>query len=399
MGPERDEMTRDLNHHQHPNIRVAVLPGSISRQAGGLFTSVRRLSESVREQDGFEITVIGNRDRSTAADVGDWRVPPRLIDGGGMWAMAKDTGAVLNDWNPDVVHPQFIWSYGSLATTRFHGRTGVPYVISPRGMLDPWAVRHHRFRKRIAATWFETRHLNHAACLHALCASEADAIRAYGLTNPIVVIPNGIDLPTDDYPASAQETASRRQLLFLGRLHEKKGVHHLIDAWSRLCPGDGVDHTDGWELVIAGFGDAAYEQRLRGMIEDHRLGGRVRWVGAVMGDAKLRCLRSADAFILPSYSEGLPMSVLEAWAHRLPVLMTERCNLPVGFDAGAAIEIEPNEDSIASALQDFFRLGDQARVAIGVRGRSLVADQFEWSTIASQFADVYRDVASGQIGT
>jgi len=125
-------------------------------------------------------------------------------------------------------------------------------------------------------------------------------------------------------------------------------------------------------------------------VRDVGLDDAVHFLGPQFGDDKAAAFAHADAFILPSYSEGFPMAVLEAWSYALPVLKTRACNIPEGFDAGAALEIEPDPDSVAEGLQRFTRLPAGEQEAIGRAGRTLVEQQYTWPQVARQMRDVYR---------
>jgi poly(glycerol-phosphate) alpha-glucosyltransferase len=162
-----------------------------------------------------------------------------------------------------------------------------------------------------------------------------------------------------------------------------------------------------WQLLIAGWDDGNHLSGLKQ--QAGQLG--LRWsdvgsaeapssdlcfIGPMFGDEKDMLMRSADAFILPSFSEGLPMSVLEAWSYGLPVLMTDFCNLPEGFDAGAALRIAPDEDSIAQGLADLAAMTDPERHDMGMKGRTLVERQYTWEHIAAEMKAVYEWCLGGE---
>jgi poly(glycerol-phosphate) alpha-glucosyltransferase len=123
----------------------------------------------------------------------------------------------------------------------------------------------------------------------------------------------------------------------------------------------------------------------------------VFFLGPAFGQEKEDLLRSADAFILPSFSEGLPMSVLEAWSYRLPVVMTPECNLPEGFAADAAIRIETSVESIAEGLGTLFSMNDADLMTMGAKGRGLVEERFTWKSVASQMREVYDWMLGGGV--
>jgi poly(glycerol-phosphate) alpha-glucosyltransferase len=258
-------------------------------------------------------------------------------------------------------------------------------------MLDPWALRNSAWKKRIAGWLYENPNLRGAACIHALCDAEARAIRDYGLDNPICVIQNGIDPPPSlEAPPPGWEdggTHGAKVLLYLGRLHPKKNLLNLLQAWADVQLENQAARE--WRLVIAGWDQNGHQAQLERAACDLKIDGTVCFPGPEFGDAKHATFCRADAFILPSLSEGLPMAVLEAWAYGLPVVMTAECNLPEGFDAGAALRLGPKPESITPALVDLIGMSTPARAAMGGRGAQLVRDRFSWSRIARQMRAVY----------
>jgi poly(glycerol-phosphate) alpha-glucosyltransferase len=146
-----------------------------------------------------------------------------------------------------------------------------------------------------------------------------------------------------------------------------------------------------WMLAIAGWGGSGYEQKLK----DLAAVPSIVFVGAQFGAEKEACYRACDAFILPSFSEGLPMAVLEAWAYAKPVLMTAECNLPEGFAAGAALQIGTRPEEIAAGLKQLIEMSDDDRRAMGARGRTLAATKFSWPQIGEQMRSVYDWVLGG----
>ena len=376
-------------------MKIGVLTASISRQAGGLFTSVRSLARGTKES-GCHVKVFSINDQFSDADAVHWesigldlhaRLGPRAF------GYAPKLEKALNEAELDLIHTHGLWMYPSVAARRWASRWQRPLVISPRGMLDPWAVRNSAWKKRLAGWAFENRHLQRAACLHALSIAEYEAMRGYGLANPVAVIPNGIDVPAPEHnpdkPRWASDLPQGAQImLFIGRLHLKKGLANLLQAWARLpllAPG----HAKSWHLVIAGWDQGGHEAELRQLANNLNLGETVHFVGAQFGAEKAASLAFASAFILPSHSEGLPMSILEAWAYRLPVLMTAECNLPEGFEAKAAVEIVADAERAAEALAAFLYLPESERLTMGNRGRQLVEERFDWSSIAAQMSAVY----------
>lgn len=217
-------------------------------------------------------------------------------------------------------------------------------------------------------------------------------MRSYGLKNPICIIPNGMTLHTIERSSRPvwhkQVQANKKTLLYLGRIHPKKGLANLLRAWA-VCNGCKTSPAADWELVIAGWDQGSHQQDLLTLVETLGISNSVHFVGPQFGDEKSTSYSYADAFVLPSYSEGLPMVVLEAWSYGLPVVMTPECNIPEAFQHGSAIEVATNFESISGGLDRLFNLTSTQRLEMGARGRSLVEDRFVWSVIGSQMAGVY----------
>jgi len=379
-------------------MKLAVLNGSISRANGGVSEVARRLAQELGRQHLGPIEVLGLADEFVREDAVQWApLQPRVFEPAiRSYGYTSKFAEQLAAFGPDLCHVHGLWLYPSLAARRWSQRSQRPYLISPHGMLDPWALAHSRWKKRVAAVLFERRNLAGASSLHATCLPELRALRAYGLRNPIAVVHNAVDLPSDA-PASSpwrdEVTGGRRVLLYLGRLHPKKGLAALIDGWAHAWKHDAAARE--WALVIAGWDQDGHEAELRARVKELGAEGSVHFAGPLFGEAKQAAYASAEAFVLPSHSEGLPLVVLEAWAARKPVLMTDACNLQQGFTAGAAWRIEPEAESIARGVSALAEQSDAERRAMGERGRQLVETQFTWPRAAAEMKSVYEWMLGG----
>lgn len=367
----------------------------MSRKAGGLFQSVRRLAQSVQSTGG-RVSVLGVDDEHTVRDIRDWHPLPIQtypVIGPDRFHFAPKLIGALAENAPDVLSSHGLWNYTSVATLRWHRRTGKPYIVHPHGMLDSWAVRHAQWKKLLPELLYEKRNLRQAACIRALCESEAQAIRAYGLKNPICVIPNGIDPPgrervlTRAHPLAAAKREGKKVLLYLGRIHPKKGLPNLLRAWKSVA-------TKDWVLAIAGWEEGGHEADLKHLVKELEISA-VSFIGPQFGEAKAASYVHSDAFILPSFSEGLPMAVLEAWSYARPALITPGCNLPEGIAAGAGLGIEPDAGSIRVGIEQLFAMSEIERQAMGERGRALVTERFAWPGIARQLQAVAQWLLGG----
>lgn len=392
-------------------MKIAMIANSVSRAAGGLLPAVQRLSQSLCVIPETQVDVIGLQDEFTFADAGSWQpLVPRTFPGQGPAALGFSPGLNrdLSQSDFDIVHQHGLWQFISVAVSRWHRTYQNPYLVSPHGMLDSWALDNSRTKKRIAAFCFQNKNLHQAGCLHALCEAEAHSMRDYGLNNPICIIPNGIDLPSANrldvqainlsLSGPVLFPSDRKVLLYLGRIHPKKGLMNLLHAWAQTA------QDKGWILAIAGWDQGGHEQELKllasnlglswmqadNLAAQKSMHHSLVFLGPMFNEAKLSCYEQCDAFILPSFSEGLPMVVLEAWAHGKPVLMTPQCNLPEGFAAEAAVRIDPSIDSIAEGLTQLFHLSGDALRLLGNNGRRLAETRFTWAKVAADIHAVYR---------
>lgn len=374
-------------------MKIALIMGSVSRLAGGLLEANRRLAQGWHER-GDEVLVLGVRDRFTEQDRQLWApLIPVVFSSLGPARLGYAPGlkAALAEFSPDVVHSQGMWTYPSWVAARWKQASTRGEVIHPHGMLDSWALKNSARKKRVMTTLFERSHVKRASCVRALCVAELESIRAYGYQGPVCVIPNGIDLPlrpTGD-EIHPKLPVGKKVLLYLGRLHPKKGLANLIQAWAK------VSDRRGWVLAIAGWDDGHHEESLKLLTQERALHEDVLFLGPQFGSEKEQLYRSCEAFVLPSYSEGLPMVVLEAWAYAKPVLMTPMCNLPEGFVKGAALPVQPQVDSLVIALAQMVSLTTEERERMGRAGCRLVQEQFSWQRVVQDLSDVNRWLVDG----
>jgi glycosyltransferase involved in cell wall biosynthesis len=407
-------------------IKSAHLTASVSRIAGGLLDAVSRLAQSQRGQ-GMDVKVFGLRDEFTDADLKAWSpVPVAAFKPSWPNIIGRPPKflAELNAFAPDICHTHGLWLYPSVAATNYSRKNNRPYLVSPHGMLDAWALKNSRWKKMIAFSLFERAHLRGARCFRALCKPEADSIRRLELKNDIAIIPNGIDLPEiedaetlkfgkrkserENPPWKEFIEPGKKVLLFLGRIHPKKGLVNLLKAWAKN------QKSEEWVLAVAGWDQGGHERELKQLAADLGLAwmdicmekteNRKRktgfppsllFLGPQFDGAKAACYHHCDAFVLPSFSEGLPMVVLEAWANSKPVLMTPECNLPEGFLAGAALKVETTEAGLVAGLDGLRRMTVAERMAMGNRAHDLVVEKFTWSKIGNQLQAVQEWILGG----
>jgi poly(glycerol-phosphate) alpha-glucosyltransferase len=372
-------------------MKIGVLTASASRKGGGLFTAAQNLSRELAAK-GAAIEVFAGADEYSEADRPAWGNIPvhtRKVVGPPQFAFQLGLLTALRSARPEIVHLHGLWTYQSLAALLSSFKS-CGRIISPHGMLDSWALRNSAWKKRLIAALYEAQNLRGANCVHALCEAELVAVRSYGLRGPVAVIPNGVELPSEQFLEERPRWFSQIPkdacvLLFLGRIHPKKGLANLLAAFSKI-PGT---EKNQWHIAIAGMTEQGHEAELKQLACHLGITSKIHFVGPQFGREKAKTFAAADAFVLPSFSEGLPMAVLEAWSFKLPVLMTPQCNLDVGFANGAALRAEPTVHSLATTLEEFFRMTSAERVAMGNAARKLVQQKCSWRTVADDMLSVF----------
>lgn len=373
-------------------MKLLLLSTSSSRNAGGLYNSVRSLGQELMKDTCKKIALMAFHDEKSYLDNHAYK-PLDLIQysifGPANIAFTLDLKSCLNKFKPDLIHMQGIWLYTSLVNSRYCKKNNIPYLISPRGMLDTWILKRNPWKKKLGLYFYERRHVQNSKCLHALCVSEYEAIRRYGYKKPVAIIPNGVNIPEKKDPDCRLKLPDwklkdeRKVMLFLGRLHTKKGLDNLIKAWANVDPSE-------WRLVIAGESQTEwYSNSLKQSIAKLGLDKHIDLIGPQFHNDKDLVFRCSDAFILPSYSEGMPMSILEAWSYSLPVLMTDGCNLTESFGQGAAYRIHSEVNSLSQEINGFLQLSSEDKAEIARKGFLLVKEKYTWSSIAVQFKELY----------
>jgi len=289
----------------------------------------------------------------------------------------------------DVVHVHAIWNFPSWWAMRCAHAAGVPYMVAPQGSLDPWAMGQNRWGKRVYGMLTELPLLRRASRLQALSEKERVQCLAAGIRAPSVVIPNGVNPRAFDVDAAPLARMlglpeGERTLLFLSRVHPKKGLDLLLEAFARLRERHAVT------LVVAGSdGGSGYLAAMQARAVALGVMPHCRFIGEVRGDEKFRLLRGADGYALLSRSEGLPVAVLEALGAGLPVVVSDECNLPEVREAGAGWVVAPEE--ALGALDALFSNPEEA-ARRALRAQALISERFTWERIAQQTVAIYREM-------
>jgi glycosyltransferase involved in cell wall biosynthesis len=291
----------------------------------------------------------------------------------------------------DVVHTHAIFSYPVLPAHWFCHRNRVPYLMTPHGMLEPWALSYKARKKSLYYRWVEQAAFNNARAVHVTSSPEVDSVRRLGIKAPVLYVPNGVDLTEFERAHDAApfrerfpETGGKRLVLFLGRVDPKKGLDLLAPALRQLRDGRPDVHC-----VVAGPDNVGFEPAARGHFERAGCADAVTFTGMLAGEMKHAALAAAAAYVAPSYSEGFSMSILEGMASGLPCVFTKGCNFPEAAEAKVARVVDADAGALASALGEV--LDDPAAAdRMGAAARDFVFNNYTWAHAAARLKDAYR---------
>ncbi len=367
--------------------RLHCCNGLDPKRDGGMVPSILGMTGALARR-GEPITIV----TPTPSRLDGMAVPP------GIRLFGPEVDFLDSIRSADVVHFHGLWQAQTRRGAREARLANVPYLVAAHGMAEPWALRHKALKKKIYTALVEGKNLRRASCLHALSRPEIGHLRAIAPRTPVALVPNGVDLaPFDGLPprsaleAEFPELRGKFVLLFFGRVHVKKGLDLLAKALASVE----ADHPD-LHVLLAGNDDGALAPFLA---EAEALGvrDRITVVGHVSGERARQVWAAADAFVLPSYSEGFSMAILEALACRLPTLVTTACHFPDLKTADGGIVVEPTEEGVTLGLRELIERSDEQRASLARNGRRLVESRYTWDQQADRLSAVYDWVIGGGV--
>jgi glycosyltransferase involved in cell wall biosynthesis len=292
----------------------------------------------------------------------------------------------LRNGDYQLFHANGIWEYTELITAKIARKKGIPYIITPHGMLYPHALSISKLKKQIFLRLFLMNDLNKAAVVHATCMEEMQHLRNLGVKLPIAVIPNPINIPEEITPS----TPNLLRIGYLGRVHPRKNIERLLYVWKHL----NLDQTEA-ELIIIGDGDENYMDFLKKEREKLNL-KNVIFTGFLSGKAKAKALSSLSYLAVPSDFENFGMIIPEALNYGIPViaskgtpwqeLNTHRCGWWVDNDV----------ETLAKTIQKAIDTSENDRIEMGKRGQELIKSNYSIEVISKKMSRLYEWILGGE---
>lgn len=373
---------------------------------GGPARSIPALCRAMAEQRA-EVTVFttnANRDQALdvptgrALDVGGVQVTyfARLTRSSFFWSPGLARTCFVRAGEFDVVHINGLYTLPTLVAADAAAARSVPFVVSPRGQLMPWARRYKRLKKALYYRLVERRHLERAAALVCTDVSEAEAVRALGLKPPTFVVPNGLDVSR--FLKLPQRGAMRARLqiasgdlviLWLARLHPGKRPHLAVEAFGQIAA-----RYASARLVFAGPDEAGMQRDLMNLAQRYQCADRVHFAGFLSPDEVRQALADADLFLMTSESENFGLAAVEAMSAGLPVVITDEVGLArFVADAGGGRVVTSSPEKIADGLASLLQQPEMLD-EIGCRAQRAAVESFDLDVVARQMLDCYDQVRS-----
>lgn len=351
-----------------------------TKTGGGLATSCLELADA-QFKNGFSVSVVSSTERDTPLLPNSFKeftyVGKRKFHNPILYSCDMENLLLKVKCNGSIIHNHGFYMYSSFLATKLKKNNDFVLMQHVHGMFEPWILNRSRFKKGIANLLFENYKYKKAEYWRALTVKEADQIHNFGVKGEVVVLPNGIDLvPIDNYLSkNINEINEKKIILFLGRIHLKKGIVPFLKTWCSLSS----DLKSKWEFQIIGPDDGCLNILKNIAKEDDS----VIFLDSVYGDEKFNRLQNADLFVLPSFSEGFSMAVLEAMGFSKPILITDECNFEEAFNFGA-IKLSSDLHDWKDELGYVLNIDSSEFIDRGKELRSLVNEKYTWNKIANE---------------
>lgn len=384
-------------------MKVLTFITSISLKGGGPSRSVPMLVKGLSEV-GVNITLMTFRsdDMNTHALDG---TPAKIK----IWkdrTSAKEIEDFILSEKFDLIQLQSMWAKSYHQVALIARKHNIPYIITPRGMLEPWSLSQKKWKKKLALMLYQKKDLQKAACIFTTAEMEAQHVRELGVNAPMSVIPNGIE--TDGYACRTSLKGVKKQILFLSRVHVKKGIEILIDAFGKLRAEGG--EFNEWSVVIVGNGEEDYIENLKHKVNELGLENCIKILPPVFGVDKTKLYQESSLFCLPSYSENFGMVIAEAMSCGVPAITTngtpwqllngDCCTMGasldmLGDDKRTGWCIDLSVENLERTLREAMAMPTASLFEMGQRGSKMIHENFKYRSVARKTKGLYEWILNG----
>ena len=300
----------------------------------------------------------------------------------------REIAQYLKDEKFHLIQIQSMWDWPYHKVMVEARKLGIPYIVTPRGMLEPWSLSQKKWKKKLAWWLYQHNDVQKSVCVFTTAKMEAEHVTNLGITTCKAVIPNGIE--TDSYPCKTSVDVVKKQVLFLSRVHVKKGIEVLFEVWKQIHP----DYED-WQLLVIGNGEAEYIHSLENRVECLGLKESIKILPPVFGNDKIQIYQESALFCLPSYSENFGMAIAEAMSCGTPVITTTNCPWNILNDTKTGWCIDLNLDNLERALREALSMNPTELYDMGQKASKLIYENFDYRNVTRKTLKLYEWLLNG----
>lgn len=370
-------------------MKVIHFIGSIDKNTGGTATYIKLLSaELIRYAD---LVVVTSR-TSNPLELKGVKVYELDLGLSRWWSLKKDFEKILISEEPDMAHINGIWDPQNWLFQKVCINQRIKVLLSPHGMLEPYILKRNYLKKRLALSLYQKKAIQSADYLHATASAELSQIRKLGFSCPAMIIPNGIDASEVIQKSDFRTQEIEKNILFLSRIHPKKGIEILIEAINFL-------NDPNLKITIAGEGEATYINKLKNLCIEKEVDHLFNFVGGVYGEEKWKLYAQADLFVLPTYSENFGIVIIEALAAGVPVITTQGTPWEELVVNKCGWWIDLSAPKLVETIREALALSQKDRAQFGENGIRLVQRKYRIQAVAQRTFEFYKNIVSTEVGS
>jgi len=375
-------------------LKVIQVVHSLHPNGGGVTKTVTQLSDRLADQKEISVEVLCQQSKDKLLSIGknnhvqyhevdeSSSSTSRFLSLGFKKTLQKKL--IIQSDTPTVIHNNGLWLPVNHWAVQVASKFNIPIVTQPHGALEPWALENNKIKKKIAFNLYQKQDLLKSNLLLATAESERQNLRALGFSGPIAVLPNGIEFPQQpvNFTKKVYGSNGTKTALFLSRIHKKKGLINLVQAWSTIRP-------KGWRLKIVGPDENNHLDEVKQAALTAGIIGDIDFLDPIDGEEKDLVFRSSDLFVLPTFSENFGVVIAEALSYGIPVITTRGAPWSDLEKFGCGWWIDVGVSPLVEALRSAMGLPSIELKNMGIKGHSYV-QRYNWNEISKEMESIYR---------